>query len=357
MVKVKGISTSSLVIAVVMIIILAGIFLFVRVTFIENVNGEETFLIENYVSQNPKITIPAGFGIVKEMNDNITGEKIETIANLNEYLNILTEENINKGIVIQDKNGNQFVWIPCSIGEIENKVKYSRYVFNEEGYEEVGQGPITDPLLKAKGNYRLFNESAEEDVNFERIDSVTNHGGFYIGRYEAGVNEARNNKEKETESVLCKMGLNIYNFVTRRQATELAKDMYKDSNSVISGLVTSYEWDTILRLLYEKGVNVVNSSSWGNHFSETEEESTGDLKGQLKVTGSDEKYKVYNIYDLAGNGAEWTTEFCGNVEFPCVARGGNFTISGEEIPVSIRMSYSEESSFKNITFRPVLYVK
>jgi hypothetical protein len=54
-----------------------------------------------------EITIPKDYGLVDPLTEALVTEK-------EQYLNILTSENVENGIVIQDKEGNQFVWIPVS---------------------------------------------------------------------------------------------------------------------------------------------------------------------------------------------------------------------------------------------------
>ena len=50
---------------------------------------------------------------------------------------------------------------------------------------------------------------------------------------------------------------------------------------------------------------VADSTGKGNY---DEDENTNSWRGRVTVTGSSENYAVKNIYDLAGNVAEWTKE-------------------------------------------------
>ena len=94
------------------------------------------------------------------------------------------------------------------------------------------------------------------------------------------------------------------------------------------------------------------------------------LDSRIEIpTGSYEGFKLKNIYDLAGNMFEWTTEV-GNHQTStetksngsyAVYRGGGFHNYGTESPLCYRRGdYGESylnSTFVNIGFRVVLYIK
>ena len=86
-------------------------------------------------------------------------------------------------------------------------------------------------------------------------------------------------------------------------------------------------------------------------------------------TGASEDTKLNNIYDLAGNMYEWTTERGNHKEVAneettynqlgyAVVRGGGFCDYGSSDTVSIRFGNAVVNVFHNyIGFRVVLYVK
>ena len=79
------------------------------------------------------------------------------------------------------------------------------------------------------------------------------------------------------------------------------------------------------------------------------------------ATGSAEETNINNIYDMAGNMWEWTTE-TGNPDgtstVRAVHRGGSFGNSGSSYPVSHRRGYYRAVDYRvNIGFRVVLYIK
>ena len=132
----------------------------------------------------------------------------------------------------------------------------------------------------------------------EKTDSVNANGGFYIGRYEAS---------EEAGKVATKKDKKPWNYISQEQALENTKTetMYPDSDFT-STLLTGAAWDRTLCWLYETGeksiVEIVgDSKSWGN-YSDDEDGNNGIIN-----TGT-ERTVANNIYDLAGNLAEWTTE-------------------------------------------------
>ena len=82
------------------------------------------------------------------------------------------------------------------------------------------------------------------------------------------------------------------------------------------------------------------------------------------ATGLVDEFKVKNIYDMAGNMYEWTTEYgyhgsgTSSTKY-VVHRGGCPTDDGGVHPVSVRSGFHAENVGNNpvFGFRVVLYVK
>ena len=81
---------------------------------------------------------------------------------------------------------------------------------------------------------------------------------------------------------------------------------------------------------------------------------SSDGNGILVTTGTSEKNKVMNIYDIAGNVWERTLEQTSNINNPCAIRGGSFYHTGSSVPAASRNFKSTDSS-TNIGFRVSLF--
>ena len=119
-----------------------------------------------------------------------------------------------------------------------------------------------------------------------------------------------------------------------------------ESAGVESDLINSYAWDTAIVFIQEMNEKNKNYSN------------KKDGNGTLKNTGETNDV-VCNIYDLAANLTEWTTE--GNIykdtnaAYPCFSRGGIYNI--DFYCPSLRSSVVSSTYIKqDVGFRPILYM-
>ena len=281
-----------------------------------------------------KIVVPAGFKIVSNSDTN----------------NATT---VDKGIVIEDATsaataGSQFVWIP--VGKIytdiaktdanAKTIELGRYEFDSNGNKSAYSGSYveedkgdTNTTLKNYGN-----TIAKNITNFK--NSVTTNGGYYIGRYEARTSTARTAKEDALTQITEKETNQIYNYVTQIQAAQLAQNMY-NSSKFTSDLINSYAWDTAI-------IFIQKCTTQTNYANQTSL-NTGSL-AQIGTTAD----KQCNIFDMASNLREWSTESSSNYGAPCVMRGGRYYWSG--IGTGARGSVGTSTSQVDIGFRPILYI-
>lgn len=139
---------------------------------------------KEYIDSNgDKAIIPAGFAISQVEGENT----------------------IEDGLVIIDSTGNEYVWIP--VNDFNTFVQDLDYKVNDYSDNEYD-----------------FSYGYINSEHYERmLDSVEKYKGFYIGRYEAGCQEARYSKNdpiiKNDNYILPKSQKNLYpyNFVTRNQ--------------------------------------------------------------------------------------------------------------------------------------------
>ena len=105
--------------------------------------------------------------------------------------------------------------------------------------------------------------------------------------------------------------------------------------------MNSYAWDTATLFLQTFGGN--------NKYSR----QNSSNNGSLATTGTDND-KQCNVYDMASNVREWTTETYSNSDDPCSSRGGSYFYSGA--CTSGRYSNSTSDSYSYIGFRPLLFL-
>ena len=332
-------------------------------TNIEDVTDiqDETVQVEDEYGN--KVTIPKGFEVVEE--EGIT---------------------VPEGIVIQDKDGNQFVWIPVgrvykdNTGTNYSDIQLGRYTFNtSNGTPTLIQAAYTaenpenyKQLIGILNDYgfdcfeyviRENPDGIESDgadglnaiaKNLEGfVNSVKRNYGYYIGRYEASYGSGSNAADYKPLSKIStsttfsksKVG-SLWNNVTQIEAAKISRNMYNnDSNvRVESDLVNSYAYDTAIVFIQEMGhTNYANKCSV--NVSKKNTGKTGD--------------EVCNIHDMASNCYEWTTEYCADRTssdaLPCVYRGGSYLTS------YFYTAYKQYSyaTYKDIYngFRVIIYVK
>ena len=219
-----------------------------------------------------------------------------------------------------------------------------------------------EKMIEVYTNYKK--QSIEEYKNYTDNDtnqeSVNNYGGFYIARYEAGDGDAngtpRSSSSSNSNTVVSKKGAIVYNYISQPDSITRAESMYAGKSKLISGA----GWDRTLNWLIETKAKTenevfVNSSSWGNYNDSTGNAKTNSGPSNMNyTTGRNEAWKANNIYDLAGNVHDWTTE--ANSSDLRVIRGGNYVDDGSDHPASNRSDGNSGCSDNVVGFRPALYL-
>lgn len=223
----------------------------------------------------------------------------------------------DSGLVIEDENENQFVWIP---DEKHNDLSEYKFI---ETYRKA-------PFEKKKITGSFIKGPFENENENEFLQAV-NYGGFYISRYEAGLPEfiQENVKEFSEESnnvygiPISKKDKIVWNFISWDTAKYNASHMY-DSKSIKSDLSTINQWKTISTWICNNmDVNRKNSTkNYGNysnvnfiftgHYSTDYGKTYKYAKNKNKAvdnmllsTGATERNNTNNVYDLAGNVSEF----------------------------------------------------
>ena len=252
-----------------------------------------------------KVWVPEGFKIADDSSDTIQG-----------------------GVVIEDKDGNQFVWVPVDTIDDYKRTAYSSDVEKEEIDTTTNSVKIN---YGGSNNY-YFTEALPEDEK----NSVTTYKGFYIGRYEAGDKENTEAKTLRssndvTKTVTIKANQAPYNYVTRAQAISLAEGFKTQQGyKAKTKLVSSYAWDTTIAFIQQVNSDYGNSSEEGNYkntafsYMDITEGSQTKASGSGELVPTGQTTPVCNIYDMGGNVTEWTTESMSLASYSYTRRGGNY---------------------------------
>ena len=278
-----------------------------------------------------------------------------------------TEEDVNNGLVIEDKNGSQFVWVPVETAvassESEgttnkamaiksgNDYKGLLYDFTSSGSTVISgcttntSGYREPDIVSSYDNNTSYNNglftkaSLQQEYN-KMIESVSKYHGFYVARYELGLEgttpvskNASTNAGVTTADADSSSLKNWYGLYSKSKEYAL-----EDSNkSVVSSMMWGSQYDAMMNWMVKHGINVA---------------ATG-TRNTTTVTGSNSNDVLKNIYDLRGCHNDWTLE--AYTSYSRVNRGSYS--SGFSNPPSYRnISYPNDMNSKYST-RLTLYIK
>ena len=334
--------------------------------------------------------------------------------------------NLSNGLVIKDTSGNEYVWIevPKTTGVYPTAgLKITNFTETEYTAIETDLHTYTDYYRRDKsGTLTSYKDEYSSDkveagtgltsakyteLKQKMLKSVYENGGFWIGRYEAGITTNRTSASgTPTEVPLSKVGtvenpVYPYTYVTCSQAQTLTSKLSMGKN-YNSSLMFGVQWDLVLKHIEVKEVakgtalatiqSALRSDSkdWGNYSNATFTINRGkyaDYKsytlsttwtpynqttsnnfvnvssvkqvqsgsdGILLTTGASDTCKKMNIYDLAGNVWEWTLEYSNYSYGPCVIRAGSGIDSDSE-PPTYRMFDYTTNKYGLLGFRVSLF--
>ena len=400
--KEAGITLIALVITVIVLLILAG----VTIAALSGDNGILTRAKDakektEQAQKDEKQTLSDIESIIEKYNlTNVNSVDTNPAEAIPENSTVI-EGDANKGIVIKDKNENEWVWVevPKTIVFADLTIDTTKEL-TEQNYNNIRDKLIEYARVYRKGSepqsYNWIDEwydgcgltSDEYTALYKKmLRSVYTYGGFWIGRYEAGIEGSIDDVSKARTShitvtissspkAISQKDAIPYNYVYCSEAQALTKEM-TPNNNYTSSLMFGIQWDLVCKFLEIKGkIAIVNinsdSSTWGN-YKNVERTISSDKAKQgtswtpiigtkaanssiLLTTGASEEANKMNIYDFAGNEWEWTLEHAISSSSPCAGRGGNYDYFGSERPASYRNNGPITYSDRFLSFRPSLYV-
>ena len=309
----------------------------------KNLLGKRVTENTKYVSNGKTAWIPKGF--------TVSGIK--------------SEQSIDNGLVIYDipegttpdwsnpdsvkTKYNQFVWIPVEVKSSDTENSIASFYRSAWTVNVSTGGDRTTGLSTSYTEPNSTNDTVDKtgiaDQITELTKSIYKYGGFYIGRYEAGSTKERTSSSLQTEPFVVQQDKYPYNYVkwgksmsdVSEGAVYLCNNLYSLTNTnygATSMLCTGASWDSMIDFIKDSSHSVTDSATWGNYYdSETYtinrgkyavyNTSNGTLenfqdvvneypkekgKSILLTTGATERNSSKNIYDVAGNVFEWTTE-------------------------------------------------
>lgn len=212
---------------------------------------------------------------------------------------------VNNGFVIEDENNNQFVWVPCN----------SENLYKKDFTE--------NPLIPVEDCWE------EKSVYEKFLSSSLENGGFYVSRFETGI---------EDEKIVSKMNVETLVNVERADIQEKIDVMYENKDFNIE-IINGYAYDRMLSWILET-------------YNDVEIVDTEIYPDEPFYTG---RYSYNNIYDIFDDMFEITVE---NWLDSIVYRGfSSLDIDGLTEYFDTRYTGMEEYGYKSInkTSRLVLY--
>jgi formylglycine-generating sulfatase enzyme len=400
----KGITLVALVVTIVVLLILAG----VSINLVLGNNG----IIAK--AQDAKTKTAEDQANMQAGMDRLAGEigealgELVTTAETAPYFpdNTFTkkEGTVDTGLVIKDANENEYVWVvvPKSLynnaaynlnnakkpssstdyANIEYCLQQYTATYRIDGWSDTHAGDTANVGWLTSDEYTELKNSM--------LKSVYENGGFYVGRYEAGIAENRtiegpkNSDGKYTiegmPTPVSKADAYPYTYVTRTQAQNLASNV--NSGTKTSSLMFGVQWDLVLAFMSKDTVKITstdvltkNSTTIGNYEDNLwtitnanaqylssgkfvqcpnpfKKESNSSI---LLTTGADSSFSVQNIYDIAGNVWEWTLEKASYGSNRCALRGGSFNFNGSNNPAANRLNNTTTSAYAALGFRLSLW--
>ena len=210
--------------------------------------------------------------VINKYRDLPTGE--ETTPYLPNSTFSYKEGDLSTGLVIKDANNNEYVWV-----EVPTTL-YSNATYNNKGANKPnGTDDYTNIELCLKAYTNDYADSSYSDKNSsftnqyqKMLKSVYTNGGFWIGRYEAGIEGDTPRTEyvkiTDNDKAVIKPNTIPYTYTTRDEAQILAERL--NYENCTSSLIFGVQWDLALKYIETKGATTkenltTDSKNIGNY--------------------------------------------------------------------------------------------
>ena len=326
--------------------------------------NEPSYVIEGKLDDY----IEFGPGMIANKNEEYTDENGDN-ATIPKGFEILPEApTVEDGLVIQDEEGNQFVWIPVETPvadkEADGTSNKAMAIKNGDNYRgllydftnsgsTVMEGCTTttrtfrEPdILSSYDNDTSYNkglftkDSLQEEYN-NMMKSIEQYHGFYVGRYELGLDTKNNNapvvKNASTNTDVTTADVSNSNtyrwYGLYSKCKEFAPEESK--KSVVSSMIWGSQYDAMMNWMQGQGEDVTTAKSFSSY-----------------VTGANSEDVIRNVFDINACHREWTLE-----AYSMIYRSVRGGYSSNSSSPSYRGANELYHAYSDYSARLTLYIK
>ena len=281
----------------------------------------------------------------------------------------------------EEKVGNEFVWVPVdtlsdmavptSGTDANGNTNYrgvlynwntdatgnTVYAWSADSTRNREPANLTNSYDN-KGTISGWTSTLYQEEYNKMIKSVSQYGGFYVGRYEMSLNSETKNAESkygassaDSISTSTNKWYGLYNKAKTYAPEKNSDNTENASQKVVSSMIWGSQYDAIMNWMKSNNINVTSTTPTDLSIGTTSKNTTG-VTGVLNNRQTVSKDKLSNIYDLLGCCYEWTQEACSDGDR--IRRGGY--CYGSFAPCERCIAMPSEESYYNGS-RLALYIK